>query len=60
MQEVLAITPVLKEMMLQKVEADDLDAAARHEGMQTLAEDALFKAAQGLISLEEALNLASE
>jgi type II secretory ATPase GspE/PulE/Tfp pilus assembly ATPase PilB-like protein len=57
---VLAITPVLKDMMLQKAGEEDIEAVAREEGMLTFAEEALFKAAQGLISLEEALNLASE
>ena len=60
MQEVLAITPVLKEMIVQKAGEEDIEAVARQEGMQTFAEEALFKAAQGQISLEEAVNLASE
>ncbi|MGC9602613.1 MAG: ATPase, T2SS/T4P/T4SS family [Minisyncoccia bacterium] len=59
-QEVLAVTPVLKEMILQKAGAEDIEATAREEGMLTFAEEALFKAAQGSISLEEAVNLASE
>lgn len=59
-QEVLAITPVLKEMIVQKAGEDGIETVARQEGMLTIAEEALFKAAQGVISLEEALNLASE
>jgi type IV pilus assembly protein PilB len=60
LQEVLAITSAIKEMILQKAGLEDIEAEARREGMLTLVEDALFKAVQGLLSVEEVLEVASE
>lgn len=60
LQEVLVNTSAIKELIAQNADADELERVAREEGMLTLAEDALFKAAAGSISLEEALEVASE
>ena len=55
-QEVLAVTPAIKDMIVQSASAEELEAEARTEGMLTLDEDALFKAVQGLVSIEEVLD----
>jgi type IV pilus assembly protein PilB len=60
LQEVLPVTSIIKEMIVQSADAEDIEAAAREEGMLTLLEDALFKAAQGRVSIEEVEELASE
>lgn len=60
LQEVLAVTPAIKEMIVQHADADSIESIAREEGMLTLAEDALFKAAAGLLSVETALEVAGE
>ena len=54
-QEVLAITPAVKELIAQSADAAAIEEQARKEGILTMLEDALFKAATGLVSVEEAL-----
>jgi type IV pilus assembly protein PilB len=54
--EVMAITPKIRELILKNPSADDLKAQAIKDGMKTLRMCALTKVAQGLTTLEEALN----
>jgi type IV pilus assembly protein PilB len=56
--ELLAITPELKEMILQKRSNAELKAAAQRS-MITMHQDALQKASAGLTSLEEILRVSS-
>ena len=56
--ELLALTPELKEMILQKRSNAELKNVAQR-GMITMHQDALQKAAAGLISLEEILRVSS-
>ena len=56
--ELLALTPDLKEMILQKRSNAELKATAQR-GMMTMHQDALQKAAAGLTSLEEILRVSS-
>jgi type II secretory ATPase GspE/PulE/Tfp pilus assembly ATPase PilB-like protein len=56
--ELLALTPELKEMILQKRSNAELKTVAQRS-MITMHQDALQKAAAGLISLEEILRVSS-
>jgi len=47
--EVLTMSRALRDMIVKGSTAEDLTAEARKEGMLTMLEDGLFKAAQGLI-----------
>lgn len=56
--ELLALTPELKEMILQKHSNAELKATAQ-KSMMTMHQDALQKAAAGITSLEEILRVSS-
>lgn len=58
--EVMEMSPTLKDMVMQNKTGDELAAQARKEGMLTLIEDGIFKAAQGLTSIEEVLRVVNE
>lgn len=58
--EVLEISPTLKDMVMQDKTGDEIEAQARKEGMLTMLEDGIFKAAQGLTSVEEVLRVINE
>ncbi|MGH7141615.1 MAG: GspE/PulE family protein [Minisyncoccia bacterium] len=58
--EVLPVTASTKELISRKASTDELEATARREGMLTMAEDGIFKAVQGLTSIEEVLRVISE
>lgn len=58
--EVLEISPTLKEMVMAGKTGDEVEAQARIEGMHTMLEDGIFKAAQGLTSIEEVLRVINE
>jgi len=54
--ELLAITPILRELILQKRSAAELRAAAQRS-MITMQQDALSKASEGLTTLEEIIRV---
>ena len=56
--EVLTVTPALKNLIKPNVAAHVLQKAAAKEGFQTLSQDGLRKAAQGLTSIEEVFRVA--
>ncbi|MEK7639247.1 MAG: GspE/PulE family protein [Patescibacteria group bacterium] len=58
--EVLEMSPSIKEMVLVNKTADEINVQARKEGMLTMIEDGIFKAAQGLTSIEEVLRVINE
>ncbi len=58
--EVLQITPTIKEMVMQDKTGDEIEAQARKEGMLTMLEDGIVKAAQGQTSVEEVLRVINE
>jgi type IV pilus assembly protein PilB len=58
--EVLEVTASIKELIIKKVNADEIEKQARVEGMLTMLEDGLVKAARGLTSIEEILRVARE
>ncbi len=58
--EVLSISPAIREIMLRSSTSDAIETQARKEGMLTMLEDGLYKAARGITSLEEVLRTVSE
>jgi type IV pilus assembly protein PilB len=58
--EVLEVSPTIKDMVMSGKTGDELEIQARKEGMLTMIEDGIFKAAQGLTSIEEVLRVINE
>lgn len=58
--EVLEVTSTIKEMVMSGKTGDDIEKQARKEGMLTMLEDGIYKAAKGLTSIEEVLRVISE
>jgi len=49
----LVVTKRIREMLLERKSTDEINDAAREEGMRTLLESGAYKVAEGLTSLEE-------
>ncbi|MEK7558368.1 MAG: GspE/PulE family protein, partial [Patescibacteria group bacterium] len=58
--EVMNITPTIKDMIIKGAISDDLEAQAKKEGMMTMLEDGIFKAAQGVTSIDEVLSAVNQ
>ena len=58
--EWLSISAALRELILQRASIDVLRAAAKAEGLRTLQQDALEKAAAGLTSLTEVFRVTQD
>ncbi len=58
--EVLSMTPTIKDLVMQNATSDQIEAQAKKEGMMTMAEDGIFKAVQGLTTIEEVLRVTRE
>src|SRR3989338_9122853 len=58
--ETLSVTPTIKELVMKNATADDVEKQARSEGMLTMSEDGIFKAAQGVTTIEEVLRVVTE
>ena len=58
--EVLEMSPAIKDMVMAHKTGDELEVQARKEGMLTMMEDGIYKAARGLTSIEEVLRVISE
>lgn len=52
-QEVLPVTKTIKDLIEKEASTEKIEKQARKEGMMTLFEDGVFKAVQGLTTLEE-------
>jgi type IV pilus assembly protein PilB len=57
--EVLKVSPAIRELVIKGETSDAIEAQARSEGMLTMVEDGVFKAVQGMTSLEEILRVVS-
>jgi type IV pilus assembly protein PilB len=57
---VLPLSPSIKELVMKNGTADDIEEIGRKEGMLTMAEDGIFKAAQGRTTIEEVMRVISE
>lgn len=55
--EVMDATDAIREAIIARASASDLKKIAQHEGMTTMLEDGIHKAAQGLTTLEEILRV---
>ena len=58
--EVLPITETIKEMIIKKGTASQIQEQAKKEGMRTMVEDGLIKSVQGQTSIEEVLRVIME
>jgi len=58
--EVLPVTSTIKELMMKADAGEQLEKQARSEGMLTMSEDGIFKAAQGITTIEEVLRVITE
>ncbi len=58
--EVLRMTPSIRDLALKSAPAEDIEEQARKEGMFTMLEDGIFKAAMGLTTIEEVYRVVNE
>ncbi len=58
--EVLNISSAIRDSIIKGGTAEDIELQAKKEGMLTMLEDGIFKAAQGLTTIEEVLRVVSE
>jgi type II secretory ATPase GspE/PulE/Tfp pilus assembly ATPase PilB-like protein len=58
--EVLPVTSTIKELVMRNATGDEIEKQARSEGMLTMSEDGIFKAAQGMTTIEEVLRVITE
>ena len=58
--EVLPVTSTIKELMIKGATDDAIESQARSEGMLTMSEDGIFKAVQGVTTIEEVLRVITE
>lgn len=58
--EVLPVNATIKELIMKGATADEIEAQAKKEGMLTMLEDGIVKAARGITSIEEVLRVISE
>jgi type IV pilus assembly protein PilB len=58
--EVLEVTPTIKDMVMNHKTGDEIEIQARKEGMLTMIEDGIYKAARGMTSIEEVLRVINE
>jgi type IV pilus assembly protein PilB len=59
-QEVLNMTPSIKDLVMKSATSAEIEAQAKKEGMLTMLEDGIFKCATGLTTIEEVLRVVSE
>jgi type IV pilus assembly protein PilB len=55
--EVLEVTPAIRELIVQKKDADEIGRLAVKEGMTTMLDDGLEKITKGLTTIEEVLRV---
>ena len=58
--EVLNVSTAIKDLIIKGGTTEDMELQAKKEGMLTMLEDGIFKAAQGLTTIEEVLRVVSE
>jgi len=58
--EVLYISTAVRDLVMQGTTTEKIEAQAKKEGMLTMMEDGIFKAAQGLTTIEEVLRVVNE
>jgi type IV pilus assembly protein PilB len=58
--EVLKVSPTVRDLIMRRETSDAIEKQARTEGMLTMVEDGIFKAATGLTTIEEVLRVITE
>ncbi|MFA6339109.1 MAG: GspE/PulE family protein [Candidatus Paceibacterota bacterium] len=58
--EVLKVTPTIKDLIIKGETSAEIEKQAKAEGMLTMFEDGIFKAVQGITSIEEVLRVITE
>ncbi len=58
--EVLHMTPMIRDLVIKNSSSEELEIQARKEGMFTMLEDGIFKAAIGLTTVEEVFRVVNE
>jgi len=58
--EVLEVTETIKNLIMANATSDQLEKQAKAEGMTTMLEDGIVKAAQGITTIEEVLRVTRE
>jgi len=58
--EVFALTSSIKEMVMKGATAEEIEVQAKKEGMMTMIEDGIYKAVQGITTIEEVLRVVTE
>ncbi len=57
--EVMRVTPAIKELIMKNATTEEIEDQAKKEGMLTMIEDGVFKAVQGVTTIEEVLRVVS-
>ena len=58
--EVLPVTHEIRNLIVKGSPAEEIETQAKKEGMLTMAEDGIYKAACGITTIEEVLRVVSE
>ncbi|MFA6415893.1 MAG: GspE/PulE family protein [Candidatus Paceibacterota bacterium] len=58
--EVLEVSRAIKDMIMKNATADEIEDQAKKEGMITMMEDGIFKAAMGVTTIEEVYRATAE
>jgi type IV pilus assembly protein PilB len=58
--EVLRMSQPIKDLVIKGASTDEIEIEAKKEGMLSMIEDGIFKAVQGLTTIEEVLRVISE
>ncbi len=58
--EILRVNQTIKDLIMKGATAGEIEAQAKKEGMMTMIEDGIFKATQGVTTIEEVLRVVSE
>ncbi len=58
--EILRMSSAIKEIILKGGSSDEIEKQAKSEGMMSMIEDGIFKAVQGMTTIEEVLRVISE
>ncbi|MFA6297130.1 MAG: GspE/PulE family protein [Candidatus Paceibacterota bacterium] len=58
--EILKVSSTIKELVIKGATSDDIEVQAKKEGMITMLEDGIFKAVQGITTIEEVFRVISE
>ncbi len=56
----MKVTPTIRDLIIKEGTSTDIERQAKVEGMLTMIEDGVFKAVQGITTIEEVLRVISE